>query len=88
MESQKPVFFAILNNPFMGGQDAHPTIKFTLCGTGIMPVLENGVICGTGIMPVLENGVRYSILPRIQKQVHACKQAYPIAFQSLGEKSH
>ncbi len=24
-----------------GGQDAHPTIKFTLCGTGILPVLEN-----------------------------------------------
>jgi len=23
-----------------GGQDAHPTIKFTLCGTGILPVLE------------------------------------------------
>ncbi|MCC3430419.1 MAG: aminotransferase class I/II-fold pyridoxal phosphate-dependent enzyme [Microcoleus sp. PH2017_15_JOR_U_A] len=25
-----------------GGQDAHPTRKFTLCGTGILPVLENG----------------------------------------------
>ena len=26
----------------MGGQDAHPTIQFTLCGTGILPVLDNG----------------------------------------------
>jgi hypothetical protein len=25
-----------------GGQDAHPTRKFTLCGTGILPVLDNG----------------------------------------------
>ncbi|WP_293343058.1 aminotransferase class I/II-fold pyridoxal phosphate-dependent enzyme [Microcoleus sp. CAWBG58] len=25
-----------------GRQDAHPTRKFTLCGTGILPVLENG----------------------------------------------
>ena len=32
----------IVNKPLMGGQDAHPTIKFTLCGTGILPVLENG----------------------------------------------
>ena len=29
----------------MGGQDAHPTRKFTLCGTGILPVLENGARC-------------------------------------------
>jgi hypothetical protein len=32
----------ILNLPFTGGQDAHPTIKLTFCGTGILPVLENG----------------------------------------------
>ncbi|MGB3265406.1 MAG: aminotransferase class I/II-fold pyridoxal phosphate-dependent enzyme [Microcoleus sp.] len=35
----------IVNKSFMGGQDAQPllpTIKFTLCGTGILPVLENG----------------------------------------------
>ncbi|MEG4232305.1 aminotransferase class I/II-fold pyridoxal phosphate-dependent enzyme [Microcoleus sp. Pol11C3] len=31
----------IVNKSLMGGQDAHPTIKFTLCGTGILPVLEN-----------------------------------------------
>ncbi|UNU25348.1 hypothetical protein D0A37_17345 [Microcoleus vaginatus HSN003] len=24
----------------MGGQDAHPTRKFPLCGTGILPVLN------------------------------------------------
>ena len=102
MGFQKPVFFVMLNDPFMGGQDAHPTIKLTLCGTGILPILEKGVICGkgilpvlkkgvicgTGILPVLENGVKYSILPRIQKQVRACKQAYQIAFQFPGEKSH
>src|SRR4028119_2129769 len=29
----------ILNKAFMGRQDAHPTRKFTLCGTGKMPVL-------------------------------------------------
>src|SRR4028118_1175088 len=29
----------LLNKAFMGGQDAHPTRKFTLCGTGILPVL-------------------------------------------------
>jgi len=30
----------------MGGQDAHPTRrkKYTLCGTGILPVLENGTL--------------------------------------------
>jgi len=28
----------------MGGLEAHPTTKFTLCGTGILPVLENGAI--------------------------------------------
>ncbi|MEG3878033.1 aminotransferase class I/II-fold pyridoxal phosphate-dependent enzyme [Microcoleus sp. herbarium7] len=32
----------IVNKSFMGGQDAHPTRKFTLCGTGILPVIENG----------------------------------------------
>jgi len=26
----------------LGGQDAHPTRKLTLCGTGILPVLEKG----------------------------------------------
>jgi len=29
----------------MGGQDAHPTRKSTLCGTGILPVLEKGTRC-------------------------------------------
>jgi hypothetical protein len=28
------------DKPFMGGQDAHPTRKFTLCGTGILPVIK------------------------------------------------
>ena len=32
----------ILDKSFRGGQDAHPTTKFTLCGTGILPVLDNG----------------------------------------------
>ena len=27
----------------MGGQDAHATRKLILCGTGILPVLKNGV---------------------------------------------
>jgi hypothetical protein len=26
----------------MGGQDAHPTRKSILCGTGILPVADNG----------------------------------------------
>jgi hypothetical protein len=29
----------------MGGLEAHPTRKFTLCGTGILPVLDNGGRC-------------------------------------------
>jgi len=33
----------MLNKPFMGGQDAHPTIKLTLCGTGILPVIEKSL---------------------------------------------
>jgi hypothetical protein len=32
----------ILNKPFTGGQDAHPTRKSILCGTGILPVPDNG----------------------------------------------
>ncbi|MGB8687484.1 MAG: aminotransferase class I/II-fold pyridoxal phosphate-dependent enzyme [Microcoleus sp.] len=42
--------------------------NLTLCGTGILPVLEKGgleahptrkfTLCGTGILPVLENGAR------------------------------
>ena len=35
----------ILNKPFMNGQDARSTRKSTLCGTGILPVLENGAKC-------------------------------------------
>ncbi|HSF72735.1 MAG TPA: hypothetical protein VLA84_02935, partial [Microcoleus sp.] len=33
--------YTILNKALMGGQDAHPTRKFTLRFTGILPVLEN-----------------------------------------------
>ena len=32
----------ILDKSFRGGQDAHPTTKFTLRFTGILPVLDNG----------------------------------------------
>ena len=32
----------IVNKPFINGQDARSTRKSTLCGTGKMPVLENG----------------------------------------------
>jgi hypothetical protein len=31
-----------VNYLFRNGQDARSTKKFTLCGTGILPVLENG----------------------------------------------
>ncbi|WP_216670265.1 hypothetical protein [Microcoleus asticus] len=31
-----------INNPFLGGQDAHPTRKLILRFTSILPVLENG----------------------------------------------
>ncbi|WP_293127944.1 hypothetical protein [Microcoleus sp. bin38.metabat.b11b12b14.051] len=44
---------------FWGGQDAHPTRKFSFCGTGILPVPNND--CGTGILPVPNNGGRYEI---------------------------
>ena len=43
----------------MGGQDAHPTRKLILCGTGILPVREN-------ILPVHENGARYEMHPTSQ----------------------
>ncbi|HSF73293.1 MAG TPA: nucleotidyltransferase domain-containing protein [Microcoleus sp.] len=32
---------SFLNKPLTGGYPAHPTKKLTLCGTGILPVLEN-----------------------------------------------
>jgi len=35
----------IVNKPFMNGQDPRSTRKSTLCGTGILPVLENGARC-------------------------------------------
>ncbi|MBD0342696.1 MAG: hypothetical protein ICV61_18020, partial [Microcoleus sp. Co-bin12] len=35
----------IVNKPFMNGQDARSTRKSNLCGTGILPVLENGARC-------------------------------------------
>ncbi|MDQ2099602.1 MAG: hypothetical protein QQW96_18390 [Tychonema bourrellyi B0820] len=34
-----------LKKQLMGGQDAHPTIQFTLCGTGILPVLKKALAC-------------------------------------------
>ena len=46
--------FQNLSHNFGGGQDAQPllpTRKFTLCGTGILPVLENGVISQLGFPP-------------------------------------
>ena len=33
------------NSLFMNRQDAYEARKFTLCGTGILPVLENGARC-------------------------------------------
>ncbi|MEG3908346.1 hypothetical protein QT979_11250 [Microcoleus sp. w2-18bC1] len=35
----------IVNKPFRNWQDARSTRKSTLCGTGILPVLENGARC-------------------------------------------
>ena len=54
----------------MNRQDACSTRKLIFCGTGILPVAENGevlsgqdthptrklIFCGTGILPVAENG--------------------------------
>ena len=58
------VVFHILhyvNKPYTGGQDAHPTRKFILCGTGILPVNDRIethpkkiTLCGTGILPVAD----------------------------------
>ena len=51
----------------MGGQDAHPTIQFTLVrfickffmgGQDAHPTIQF-TLCGTGILPVLENGATY-----------------------------
>ncbi|MEG4501334.1 hypothetical protein Q7V75_29740 [Microcoleus sp. F10B5] len=35
----------IVNQSFTGGQDAHPTSKFSLCFTGILPVVDRGARC-------------------------------------------
>ncbi len=35
----------IVNKYWTGGQDAKPTIKSSLCGMGILPVIENFVRC-------------------------------------------
>ncbi|MEG4447032.1 hypothetical protein QUB47_35410 [Microcoleus sp. AT9_B5] len=44
----------IVNKPFMNGQDARSPRKSTLCGTGILPVLENGARCA--IEPIIAKG--------------------------------
>ena len=43
--------FQNLSHNLGGGQDAHPTRKFPLCGIGILPVLENGIIPQLGFPP-------------------------------------
>src|SRR4028119_567710 len=50
----------------MGGQDAHPTKKFTLCGTGGQDAhpTRKFTLCGTGILPVLN---RISGAPPLRK---------------------
>jgi len=35
----------IVNKPFRNGQDAREARKSIRCGTGILPVLENGARC-------------------------------------------
>jgi hypothetical protein len=42
LRSIKLTSCTILNKPFLGGQDAHPTRKSIFCGTGILPVPDNG----------------------------------------------
>ncbi|WP_333142554.1 hypothetical protein [Microcoleus sp. B13-B6] len=34
-------YCTIIKKLFMGGLEAHPTRKYQLCGTGILPVLKN-----------------------------------------------
>ncbi|GAB4206264.1 MAG: hypothetical protein Fur006_63210 [Coleofasciculaceae cyanobacterium] len=48
----------------MGGQDAHPTRKVTFCGTGILPVLENGA------RAEIENKGRESFGARLVDSIH------------------
>ncbi|WP_333458198.1 hypothetical protein [Microcoleus sp. Pol10D4] len=46
--TQMVIYGSHLNKPLTGGQDAQPllpTKKLTLCGTGILPVPENGKRC-------------------------------------------
>ncbi|MEG4571269.1 hypothetical protein QUA56_00865 [Microcoleus sp. N3A4] len=47
LASQASCLFSIVNvnQPFMGGQDAHPTIQFISRFTGILPVLDRGTKC-------------------------------------------
>ena len=54
----KPRCCTIINKPFMNRQDACSTRKFTLCGTGILPVIENGARCEW--KPTKNNFIKHS----------------------------
>ncbi|TAH18505.1 MAG: hypothetical protein EAZ09_18065 [Oscillatoriales cyanobacterium] len=61
------IFFGRADYIFWAGGTPTPQEDLVFCGTGILPVLKNGVtrvFCGTGILPVLKNGVtrRFSFL--------------------------
>ncbi|WP_445175389.1 hypothetical protein [Microcoleus sp.] len=48
-----------VDQPFRGGQDAHPTIKFLSSGTGILPIADTHptikfLSSGTGILPIAD----------------------------------
>jgi hypothetical protein len=61
-------YCAIINPPFMNRQDACEARKFISCGTGILPVTDNG---GTGILPVADNGGTSLILQIIDTELTA-----------------
>jgi len=58
---KKPGFWLLVHKSYliMGGQDAHPTIKFT-GGQDAHPTIKF-ILCGTGILPVPDNSARYPL---------------------------
>ncbi|WP_242721220.1 hypothetical protein [Microcoleus vaginatus] len=46
----------------MNRQDACSTRQFTLCGTGIWPVLENGARCEFNVTLASDRNTQYPIL--------------------------
>ena len=68
----------ILNKPFMNRQDACSTRKLILCGTGILPVADNGAIS--------QFQSTHSQLPITNSQFSIPKDCYNLVNSAKGSK--